>query len=126
MQLKHILIALLALPLFSACYYDNEEELYPAGSGAPCDTTVTTYSARVAAIVQENCLSCHSTAASPGANNISLEGHANLKIYVDNGKLMGAITHTPGYSFMPKNEPKLTDCEIAAIQRWVSNGSQNN
>lgn len=123
MYLKQTIVALLIAPLFSACYYDNEEELYPA---VACDTTVTTYAIKVAPLIQQKCMSCHSNSASSAAGIVSLEGHTNLKAVADNGKLMGAITHTPGYSSMPKNEPKLSDCDIAAIQRWVNNGSQNN
>jgi hypothetical protein len=43
-----------------------------------------------------------------------------------NGKLYGSIAHQAGFSPMPKNGAKLSDCEITQVQRWIAAGSLNN
>lgn len=119
-------IYLVVLILLSACYYDNEEELYPEDpiSSNSCDTVNVSYNLAVLPILEENCISCH-TIASP-SGNITLEGYSNLLREVNSGRLMGAITHSPGFSPMPRNANQLPDCEISTIQAWVSQGAENN
>ena len=107
----------------TGCYYDNEEELY-GGIKPACDTAAVTYSATIAPIIQNNCLSCHSAAANMGS--VNLEGHAQAKTYADNGKLYGAVSHAPGSSPMPKGGNKLSDCDISRIKIWVDAGAPNN
>ena len=116
---KALTISLLAL--LSSCYYDVEETLYPS---LDCDTTAVTYSAVVLPIIQSKCYKCHDAANNFG--NITLEGHANLKIRADNGQLLGAIKHQQAFSPMPKNEPQLVECDIAKIEAWVLAGALQN
>jgi hypothetical protein len=105
----------------SACYYDSEEELY----GTPeCNLTDITYSTAVLPIIVDNCYGCHKQSANSG--NVNLEGHTQLKKYVDNGQLLGAIKHESGFSAMPKNVAKLLDCEIQKIEAWVDAGALDN
>jgi hypothetical protein len=40
--------------------------------------------------------------------------------------LYGVISHSPGYRYMPKYGPKLPDCEIAGIKKWIDAGAPNN
>ena len=116
------LILLFTVPiLFTSCYYDSEEDLYPM---LGCDTTNVTYSATVLPILQQNCYVCHSAAANNG--NITLEGYTNLKRFVDNGQFLGAIKHLPGFSAMPQNAPKLLECNIEKIEVWVNDGAPDN
>ncbi|MBK6947684.1 MAG: hypothetical protein IPH16_06050 [Haliscomenobacter sp.] len=111
-------IALIA----SGCYYDVEEELYPANS---CSTSSVGYTATVLPLLQTQCYSCHSDATKSVGGGISIEGHSNLLVYVNNGKLLGSLNHQQGYSAMPSNGSKLSDCKIAQIQKWVDNGAKN-
>lgn len=121
---KSIVICLgIVVVLLSSCYYDNEEELYP-GSGSLCDTTNTTYAITVEPILKSNCYVCHSTAVANGG--IILDSYTKLKEVVDNGKLLGAITHTSGYSPMPKNQAQLSTCNIQKITNWINKGALNN
>ena len=106
----------------SACYYDVEEELYPGV--IPCDSSNVTYAAKVLPIITFNCFGCHS--ASVASGNVILEGHSNLKTYADNGRLIGSITHAPGFSPMPKGGNKLSECDINIIQAWITSGAANN
>ncbi len=125
-KILYLLMLLGSTIMIHGCYYDVGEELYPATniSSANCDTSNATYSSKVLSIIQNNCYSCHSGSAPSG--NVNLQGYANLKIYVNNGKLMGTITHAAGFSPMPFGGNKLSTCDIATIQKWINNGSLNN
>lgn len=119
---QYILFFLLAALLpFAGCYYDKEELLYPDSA---CDTTAVAYSTSVVPILSASCYSCHAGTSPSGG--IRLDNHGSVAAYVGNGKLMGAITHSPGYSAMPKNAGKLSNCKINTIQKWIDDGAPNN
>lgn len=124
---KYLLVPALGLCitggiLFPGCYYDKEENLYP--STGNCDTANVTFAGTIQPLLQANCYACHSQAA--GQGGIILEGHANVVIRVNDGKLIGAISHASGFSPMPKNGQKLAECEIKRIQVWINAGAPNN
>ncbi len=89
-----------------------------------CDTTVFTYSGAVKPIMDAKCSGCHN----PGnlGGNIDVSTYNAIKVVALNGKLYGSVAHTAGYSPMPKNAAKLSDCEIRQIQKWISAGVLNN
>ena len=117
-----IKVVLLAITLgMTACYYDNEENLYPSNG---CVTENMSYTTNIEPIIQRNCYTCHSVAANTA--NIALEGHNNLMQYVTSGQLMGAINHASGFTPMPQNAPKLIACDIAKIEQWIADGAPNN
>ena len=120
MKLKTILY-LLCLSALSACYYDSEEDLYPT---VECDTVDVTYTEKILPIIRNNCYGCHDQASNFG--NITLEGHDQLKRYVDNGQLLGVIRRESGFSPMPKNGPPLVDCDIEKIEVWIQQGAPDN
>ncbi len=123
--MKKFLLPMLLFVLFG-CYYDSEEGLY-GKPGTGCDTTVTNFGSEVKPILQSYCLSCHSNSAATGSGGgIKLQDYADVKIYADNGKLMGTINHSSGSIAMPKGGGKLTDCEIQKIQSWITKGTLNN
>jgi hypothetical protein len=119
MKIVFLLCVLLSTTL-AGCYYDVEEELYPSD----CDLTNVTYQATVAPILSSYCLGCHSTAANLGS--VRLEGYDAVKNYVNNGRLLGSIKHSPGFSPMPKDSPKIPSCAITQIERWIADGALNN
>jgi hypothetical protein len=126
--MKHaftIFIVLAGIVLLQKCYYDSEEYLYPR-TDSECDTANITYSGSVKPILQNNCYGCHSNSTSSFGGNIRLEDYADVKIRADNGSLVGSITHSGGFSPMPKGAAKLQDCDIAVVQRWVEAGAPNN
>lgn len=107
------------------CYYDNEEELYP--TSAVCDTTNLTYTNQIEPIINLNCYSCHSISANPvSGGGYCWEGYANISAYLaaPGGttifleRINGTGTGTP----MPKNAPKLSDCNINILETWINNG----
>jgi hypothetical protein len=121
-KITFVLLALaLAMAIFSqsACYYDNEEELY--GATTTCDTANVKYSTYVSKLVSDNCLSCH---IAGGAQETSpLDGFTNLKTYATNGKFMARINDTG--SPMPPSG-LLSTCDRSKIEAWIKAGATNN
>ena len=89
-----------------------------------CDTTVFTYSGAVTPIMDNKCAGCHNPSNLGG--NIDVSTFAAVRVVALNGKLYGSIAHQTGYSPMPKNAAKLSDCEIRQVQKWIIAASQNN
>ncbi len=111
----------------TSCYYDNEEYLYPSLSGIrECDTTAISYALHISPIITSKCGTCHSTSAAPSSGgSIVLEGYSNLQKVAISGKLLGSITHAPGFSAMPKGGNKLSYCERTTIRRWIEGDTLN-
>lgn len=107
----------------SGCYYDVEEQLYPAEIN-PCDTTAVTFSTTIVPLMEQNCYTCHSADVNLGG--VTVEGYDNIIVLVNNGSLEGSTNHQSGYSPMPQNAPKLTDCNLLKINKWISDGALNN
>lgn len=115
---------------YYSCSKSNEttQQNPPPGNNPPpatCDTVNMQYAAHIVPLIQANCFSCHST-ANMAISGISLEGYTNLKARVDDGRLLGAITHAAGFSPMPKDMAKLSDCNINRIRGWINRGAPNN
>ena len=123
--MKRRIINLLFVVLLgiSSCYYDNEEELYPAGI---CLTNNMSLQNNILPILERNCYVCHSISSASNTSNVTLEGYTELMKYVSSGKLMGAIRREDGYPAMPQNASKLKDCDIAKIEQWIADGALNN
>ena len=108
----------------SSCTKQNEETLKGQGGGVTCDTAGMKYSTDVLPILQANCYRCHGNGNVTGG--ITLDGYAALVTQVNNGNLIGAITHAAGYTPMPFDGGKLSDCDIAKIKAWINEGTPNN
>ena len=67
------------------------------------------------------CITCHGNLAT-----LNLKGYDNVKIYADNGSLLGSIKHESTYRAMPDKQPKLDKCTIDKISAWISDGAPNN
>ena len=122
-SLTGLIVFLTVMVSVSGCYYDKEDELYQYFQDG-CDTVNLSYSADVLPVIQTHCYQCHDGNTSFG--QVNLEGYNGLKIFADNGRLYGAINHLSGFSPMPKNAPKLSDCNIKVINKWINNGAPNN
>ena len=123
--MKNFLLLLAGLSLgliVYSCEYDNEEDLY----GAECDLTTVTYSQTIAPLVTQHCMdiACHGGQATESGYPFAT--YDGLKAVVDNSRLMGALKHQSGFSFMPKNTASLPDCDIQKFQKWVDDGAPNN
>jgi hypothetical protein len=89
-----------------------------------CDSSLFTYSGAIRPLVQNKCQGCHSGTNAQGG--IDLSTYTLLNAKVTDGKLWGSINQLPGYSAMPKNGAKLSDCEIKQFQKWIAAGAPNN
>lgn len=88
-----------------------------------CDSLNVTFSGTVMPIIQTNCAGCHSGSSPSGG--ISLTGYTGVETIASTGQLMGTIKHLTGYPAMPPSG-QLTDCQIAQINKWITNGKPNN
>lgn len=124
MQKVRTVLAVLCIAAFTGCYNDKFETLYPLGT-VVCDTTNVSFATDLKPILTAKCniSGCHNTAASTGYDLTTYDG---LKVIADNGKLLGSINWTTGFSAMPKSLPKLSTCEINKFTRWVNQGKLNN
>lgn len=122
--MKQILSILVLLSLlFTACYRDVEEVLYPGGGN--CDTANVRYASTVVPLLQANgCTGCHGGGAPSG--NVSLDQYNGVRTVALNGRLYGTISHSPGFSPMPKGGSKMNSCDIAKIKAWIDAGAPNN
>ncbi len=116
-----LITSLLICFYLSGCYYRNEQDLYPAAS--TCDTLNVTYSLSVKPILTNSCYSCH---AGSGEEGVILNTYSGVKQYISNGILIEAVTHTGNVTPMPYDQPKLDNCQIAIIEKWVKNGALDN
>lgn len=118
--MKQIFIILLGAAFFSSCTYNKEELLY----NNSCDTSNVKYSVQVTNIIAANCISCHSGAGASGG--IRLNTYTDVRNSAMSGRLLGSITHSPGYRAMPDFSPKMPECRIAEIRTWIRNGMLDN
>ncbi len=123
MKLSAVFLSLLVIMTLTAssCYYDVEEELYPAGN---CDTMNVSFAADVMPLFNQQCNICHATGVELG--NVNLDSYTAVLPYVNNGKLVGSISHKNGFSAMPQGQPKLSSCTIDKITAWIAAGAPNN
>lgn len=91
---------------------------------ATCDTSSYMFANDVVPILETYCTGCHTGSSAGGG--IVLTDYASVKTQVMNGKLMGSISHSSGFSAMPKNSAKMNDCKIKIVQKWIDSGYPNN
>lgn len=89
-----------------------------------CNPDNFTFNADIWPLININCKNCHS--GSKPAGDISLEDYNAIKTAVDNGRLYGSVARLTGFQAMPKDLPKLTDCNINQIKNWIDNGALQN
>jgi mono/diheme cytochrome c family protein len=88
-----------------------------------CDSSNVTYPGTVFPIFQNYCLTCHSGPTPAGG--LDFNDYNNVAFIAENGRLLGALRHEPGFSPMPQNQSKLSQCEIALIAKWVNDTTFN-
>ena len=88
-----------------------------------CDTSMVTFSGHVLPLLQANCTKCHND--KKAAARVNLSNYEGVKKVSDEGELMGTVTHSKGFKSMPKKADKLSDCQIAVLQKWVNEGAKN-
>lgn len=88
-----------------------------------CDTSNFAFSTSVEPMILAYCSGCHLPSSS---NGIVLTDYATITAAINKGRVLGSINHTAGYSAMPQNMNKLSDCQITIIEKWVAAGMPQN
>ena len=96
------------------------EQGYANDSCNSCDTNVFTFRLAVSPIINDHCVGCHSS------GRILLTNYAQIKAQADNGFLLGTISHSTGFRAMPEGQPKLSDCKITKVRKWIEAGALDN
>lgn len=91
---------------------------------AACDTATFTFSGAIKPMMDVSCVGCHSPSNAGGG--IDLSTYSGVKSAAVSGKLYGSVAQQTGYSAMPKNGYKFSDCKIKQIQKWIAAGTPNN
>lgn len=106
----------------SSCEYNNAANLFPPPP--VCETENMSFAGDIVPILAVRCNQCHS--ASEGSGGVVLEGYQEVLQWADNGLLLCSIKWDEGCSEMPKNAPKIPQCEIDKIESWISDGALEN
>ncbi|MFN4971895.1 MAG: hypothetical protein ACK45I_01785 [Bacteroidota bacterium] len=107
------IIGLLTIACMSACYYDKEEELYPAAA-----VTDFKWSTTIKPIIDVNCATpyCHSASA------VSPDLTTYEKVFSNRDRVKArAVTE----GTMPKSGP-LNTSQRNALAKWIEAGAPNN
>ena len=91
---------------------------------AECDTNNFTYASAIKPIIDQTCKGCHNSALANGG--VRLDSYEFIAAVANDGRLLGTISHSGGYTPMPFNGNKLDDCKITQVRKWIEAGSQNN
>ena len=110
-----------AVFFLTSCSLDNEEDLF---ADEICLTNEVSYSGTIKPLIDNNCIACHNSSLPSG--NINLEDYNHLKPLLENGRFLESISHSPGFFPMPKGGPKLSDCDISKVEKWIEEGFPNN
>jgi uncharacterized membrane protein len=89
-----------------------------------CDSVNVTYSTTIAGIISTYCAGCHGS-VSPSAG-LTLTSYSQVVSAVNNKNLVDHVNQTNGYSPMPPSGIKLSQCSLAQLSKWISEGMPNN
>ncbi len=89
-----------------------------------CDTTAFSFSGRIQPLISTWCVGCHNSTSPGGGYDLST--YSGIKTSIINGRLLGTFKQDAGFSPMPKNSAKLSDCDINAVAKWINSGYPNN
>jgi hypothetical protein len=125
------IIILLAFLGFTSCTNNKWELIAPKTPPVPCDTTGTiSYATTIVPILNANCGTTNNNCHSPSAPSLdpNLSTYAGVQGALSHGVLLNDITWSPNAANnMPKSpNPKLSDCNISLIQKWINAGAPNN
>jgi len=109
----------------AGCYNDKYDKLYPTGT-VVCDTATVSFATDIKPLLTAKCgtTGCHNAATASAGYDFTT--HTGAQPAALNGKLLGSVNWSPGFNAMPQNLPKLAQCEIDKLTRWVHQGALNN
>ncbi len=101
--------------LFAATACKKSSTLTPIGT---VDCSTVSYSQTIEPLFETHCIGCHATGSGDGA----LSNYAEVKVYVENGKLKDEVISSQG---MPVGS-SFTSEELGQVQCWIDDGAPNN
>ena len=90
----------------------------------PCNSLETSWSKNIYPLMVNSCIGCHQTTNDLGG--VNLETYEHTLFYVNSGALLGSIKHDSDYDPMPEVAFKLTECQIAMVENWITEGALKN
>jgi hypothetical protein len=93
---------------------------------AGCDTLNVSFTKNINPILQKQCMGCHTDVSTGGG--IVFTSYENVKAVASDkskgpeGRLLGALSHLPAYSSMPKGGTKPDNCKLRQIELWIQAG----
>lgn len=111
------------ISIAAGCMWDKADAPVPIPPPPPteCDTTNITYDSTIVPILQSNCYGCHNSSIASGG--INLTTYSGVLAVVNSGQLWGSVNFNSGYTGMPYNGNKLSDCDISQIGIWINAGA---
>lgn len=111
-----ILLTVLIAWVVTACYYDNEQDVYALfDDSVLCDTLQVTYDKHIKALFDAGCVSCHDGS------------HATCNLHTYEASQTYATQASSNlYTYVAENNHKnrvLTECEHQQLQIWIKNGA---
>ena len=85
-----------------------------------CKTANLSFSNDIWPTISNNCTSCHG-----GSGGVDIEDYNDVKVLVDNSKLINVLYGKNGSPLMPPNG-ELSKCEIDQIEQWINDGALDN
>lgn len=117
------LIGIICIQFFiSSCAKLSEEEMVE--DFIYCKEDSVSFQNNVLPIIMNDCATCHSGVNAP--NGVILDNYTDIQAYAGAGDLMSVINHASGYPPMPSGKPKLNECKITTLQKWIDEGMLNN
>ena len=88
-----------------------------------CNSDNPSFSICVKPIIDNNCVSCHSSSSVNG----DLSDYASIKQYIDSEELLERIQRDENEAgFMPLGSSRLNQQKIDLLIKWKNNGAPNN
>ena len=127
--MKKLIVIAGMLLVMGSCYNDKYDKLYPA-IAVTCDTTTVSFAADIKPILTARCNiagGCHD-AAGLAVSGFDFSTYDGVQPIATTDILIADLNWAPtsGFHNMPKDQPKLAQCDINKFTRWVNQGAQNN
>lgn len=106
----------------SGCAKENEEDLVL--ENLLCGKDTISYSKHIQPYINIRCMPCHNEVEHK--DDVILTNWFDIQVVIGTGQFLGALKHEPGYTPMPHNGPKSSQCTIDGFEKWYNAGAPNN
>lgn len=125
--MKRNYLYILSILFLTSCYKDKEELLYPVQVSSCTPNKNISFTNDLKPILIQHCDKCHtSSKASKLGGGLVLETYSQVHSSVNKNNFISSIKQDGKATAMPKNEAKLSACDINAFETWVFEGAANN